>query len=283
MLVEHHLPSFNRSGSEQMPCKDLTHDGPAHSDGTPLPMGRVHLRGRPMAGVGNGSARAAKRSGPASGRPGIAGSGVRLPHLRPRAVVPGYFGHNWDALVDCLHDWHGPGRGNQDLAILIEHADDLLNSDFLGLFASVLAQAAWNSNLRLDSDDELDEWRQRIAQHFVLLLDHTAPAAFTEKAARGTDVAVALADGRLLVTLTDVDWPGGDPASAPWTAGPLSFADDEILTGMTIKALKMFRDHLGCSIHEALDILQSRSEHLPREQSDGYMTGRASQATGFAE
>lgn len=126
----------------------------------------------------------------------------------------GYFGHNWDALVDCLHDWHGPGHGNQDLAILIEHADDLLKSDFLGLFVSVLAQAAWHSNLRLDADGELDEWRPRTAQHFVFLLDHTAPAAFTEKVARGVDVVVAFQDGRLLVTLTDTDWPpGGGPGS----------------------------------------------------------------------
>lgn len=195
----------------------------------------------------------------------------------------GSFGHNWDALVDCLHDWHGPGHGNQDLAILIEHADDLLKSDFLGLFVSVLAQAAWNSNLHLDGDGELDEGRQRIAQHFVFLLDHTAPVAFTEKAARGMDVAVALADGRLLVTLTDVDWPGGDPASAPWTAGPLSFADEEILSGRNIEGIKMLRDHLGCSIQQALDILQSRSEFLRRDHSDGYKMGSASQATGFAE
>ncbi|MFC9491644.1 barstar family protein [Streptomyces hydrogenans] len=178
---------------------------------------------------------------------------------------PGYFGHNWDALVDCLHNWHGPGHGNQDLAILIEHADDLLKSNFLGLFVSVLAQAAWNSNLRLDSDGELNECRQRIAQHFVFLPDH---AAFTEKAARGMNVAVALSDGRLLTTLTDVDWPGGDPASVLWTAGPLSFADKEIISGTTIKAIQLFRDHLGCSIHEALDILQSRSEHLRREHSN---------------
>ncbi|MFI8391860.1 hypothetical protein [Streptomyces sp. NPDC085540] len=82
------------------------------------------------------------------------------------------------------------------------------------------------------------------------------------------DVAVALADGRLLVALTDVNWRGGDPASTPWTARPLSFADKEILGGMTIKVIKLFRDHLGCSIHEALDILQSRSEHLHREHSD---------------
>ncbi|WP_307672335.1 barstar family protein [Streptomyces sp. V4I2] len=32
---------------------------------------------------------------------------------------------NWDALVDCLHDWHGPGHGNRDVAILIDNADDL--------------------------------------------------------------------------------------------------------------------------------------------------------------
>ncbi|MFD3838847.1 barstar family protein [Streptomyces sp. NPDC058642] len=181
----------------------------------------------------------------------------------------GSFGHNWDALVDCLHDWHGPGHGNQDLAILIEHADDLLTSDFLGLFVSVLAQAAWNSNLRLDGDGELDELRPRTAQHFVFLLDRTAPVAFTERTARGMDVAVALSDGRLLVTLTDVDWPSGDPALAPWRAGPLSFADKEILSGMTIEAVKLLRDHLGCSIHEALDILESRSEHLHREHSNG--------------
>ncbi|MFJ6793801.1 barstar family protein [Streptomyces sp. NPDC091268] len=180
-----------------------------------------------------------------------------------------HFGHNWDALVDCLHDWHGPGHGNQDLAIVIEHADDLLKTDFLGRFVSVLAQAARNSNLRLDGDGELDEWRRRTAQHFVFLLDHTAPGAFTEGAARGMDVAVALSDGRLLATLTDVEWPGGDPASTPWTAGPLSFADEEILSGMTDKAITLFRDHLGCSIHEAMDLLQSRSEHLRRDNVTG--------------
>ncbi|MFD7026572.1 barstar family protein [Streptomyces sp. NPDC059917] len=168
-----------------------------------------------MAGVGNGRARAPKRSGPAAGRPRGDGSSSLFRTFARELSFLGYFGHNWDALVDCLHDWHGPGHGSQELAILIEHADDLLKSDFLGLFVPVLAQAVWNSNLRLDGEGEPDEWRQRMAQHFVFLLDHTAPVAFTEKAARGTDVAVALADGRLLATPTDVDWPGGDSASAP--------------------------------------------------------------------
>ncbi|MFI6938596.1 barstar family protein [Streptomyces sp. NPDC050418] len=182
---------------------------------------------------------------------------------------PGYFGHNWDALVDCLHDWHGPGHahGQQGLAMVIEHADGLLEADFLGVFVSVLAQAAWNANLRLDGDGNLDERRQRVAQHFVLVLDRTAPVAFAERAARGMDVAVAHSDGRLLVTLTDVDWPGGDPASGAWTAGPLSFADQEILDGMSIMAIKLFRDRLGCSIHEAVDIFVSRSDYLRRKPS----------------
>lgn len=182
----------------------------------------------------------------------------------------GYFGHNWDALVDCLHDWHGLGHGNQDLAILIDHADDLQHAEFLGLFVSVLAQAAWNSNLRIDGDGNLDEWRRRIAQHFVFLLDHTAPAAFAEGAARGMDTAVALSDGRLLVTLTDIDWPGGDPASTPWTAGPLSFADEEILRGRNVHAIALLRSRLGCSIHEAIDVFQARYEHLRRECPAGF-------------
>ncbi|WP_158754449.1 hypothetical protein [Streptomyces sp. NRRL F-2580] len=143
----------------------------------------------------------------------------------------------------------------------------MLETDFLGTLVSVFVDAAFKSNLRLDADGELDEWRQRIAQHFVFLLDHTAPVVFTEPAARGTDVAVALSEGRLLATLTD--WPGSDPGSAPWTAGPLAFADDEILSGLIVRGIKLFRDHLGCSIHEAMDIFQSRYEHLRRERPAG--------------
>ncbi|GAA4832271.1 barstar family protein [Kitasatospora terrestris] len=175
----------------------------------------------------------------------------------------GCFGHNWDALVDCLHDWHGPGHGDQDLAIVVEHADALRDARFLGLLVSVCATAAWRSNLRLDADGDLDEeHRRRIAQHFVFLLDHTSSAAFTEAVARGADVAVALAEGRLLATLTDADWPGGDPAAAPWTAGPLAFADEEILAGRPARAVEEFRSRLDCSAEQAADVLRSRSAYL---------------------
>ncbi|MDX3537081.1 barstar family protein [Streptomyces sp. MB09-01] len=126
----------------------------------------------------------------------------------------GYFGHNWHALVDCLHDWHGPGHGERNVAVLIEHADALLGKEFLGLFVSVLCEAAWNANLQLDGDGVPHEDRPPFALHFVLLLDHTSPADFAEDVL--TDVGVALADGRLTATLTDDDgsWPGADPAAA---------------------------------------------------------------------
>ncbi|MFE2022395.1 barstar family protein [Streptomyces sp. NPDC059499] len=66
-----------------------------------------------MAGVANGCARAAKRSGPAPGRPGNTGSGAVFRTFARELSFLGYFGHNWDALVDCLHDWHGPGHGTR--------------------------------------------------------------------------------------------------------------------------------------------------------------------------
>ncbi|MEU9742669.1 barstar family protein [Micromonospora chersina] len=123
---------------------------------------------------------------------------------------PGYFGHNWHALVDCLHDWHGHGADTKDLAVLIDRADNLATADFLGLFISVLCEAAWRANLQLDADGFPHEHWSPFALHFVFLLTETAPAAFAEPAATGMDVGVALTDGRLTATLTGTDWPGAD-------------------------------------------------------------------------
>ncbi|PWI20144.1 hypothetical protein DI272_42795 [Streptomyces sp. Act143] len=119
---------------------------------------------------------------------------------------PGHFGHNWDALVDCLHDRHGHGGSTQGVAVLVDHADALGHADFLGLFVSVLCQAAWQANLRLDADG-LPQDLPAFALHFVLLLDDTAPAAFAVAVAGGMDVRVALDEGRLTATLTAEDWP----------------------------------------------------------------------------
>ncbi|MDT7844957.1 barstar family protein [Streptomyces justiciae] len=119
---------------------------------------------------------------------------------------PGYFGRNWDALVDCLHDRHFHGGGVPGTAVRIDHADALLGADFLGLFVSVLCQAAWQANLRLDADG-LPQDLPACALHFLLLLDDTPPAAFAPAVASGMDVRVALDAGRLTATLSGEDWP----------------------------------------------------------------------------
>ncbi|MFE6161925.1 barstar family protein [Streptomyces sp. NPDC056486] len=133
---------------------------------------------------------------------------------------PGYFGHNWDALVDCLHDWHGHGGETKDIAVLIDKADCLLSAEFLGLFVSVLCQAAWKANLQLDADGVPDHHTPPFTLHFVFLLDSTPPAAFATAAANGMngmDVGVELEEGRLAATLTGEDW--SDVGSEPGGRG----------------------------------------------------------------
>lgn len=121
---------------------------------------------------------------------------------------PGYFGHNWDALVDCLHDWHGPGHVKRDVALLIGEADVLLAVDFLGLFISVLCQAAWKANLQLDADGRPDGERVPFVLHFVFLLEHTVPADCAEAVSRGRWLDVELDDHRLTVALDRAYWSG---------------------------------------------------------------------------
>ncbi|MFF4664655.1 hypothetical protein [Streptomyces sp. NPDC001282] len=43
-------------------------------------------------------------------------------------------------------------------------------------------------------------------------------------------------------------------------------ADDMIVAGRIILGLKALRDHLGCSLHEALDAYVARYEVLRRER-----------------
>ena len=130
---------------------------------------------------------------------------------------PGYFGHNWDALADCLHDWHGHATAGQGLAVVIDDADHLAHADFLGVFISVLCQAGWNANLQLDADGIPHENRAPFPLHFVFLLTATEPITFAEGAASGRDVSVTFADDRLVATLAGPDWPGSDSAPPPST------------------------------------------------------------------
>jgi hypothetical protein len=125
-----------------------------------------------------------------------------------RFHFPGYFGHNWDALIDCLQDWHAHGYdGVPDIAILVDHADGLLETDFVEVLISSLAVAAWHVNLRLDADGIRIDDETPFTMHTVLLLDQTTPAAFLPATAAGTDIIASMQDGRLTTTLDPTEWP----------------------------------------------------------------------------
>ncbi|QLY27936.1 barstar family protein [Nocardia huaxiensis] len=118
---------------------------------------------------------------------------------------PRYFGHNWDALADCLENLHGPWHDGRDIAVLIDNADLLLTVEYLGLFVEVLCQAAWQVNLRLDADDQPQDEPPR-ALHFVLLLNTIPADAFTAGLGNRRGLAITIAAGRLLATLSDDYW-----------------------------------------------------------------------------
>ncbi|MGK5691499.1 barstar family protein [Streptomyces sp. URMC 128] len=79
---------------------------------------------------------------------------------------PGYFGRNWDAMVDCLDDLCGEVTGGVGIAGVIRSADRLLEAEHFPLFVSVLCQGADRANSAVDLDGfPLD--RSAIAEHFV--------------------------------------------------------------------------------------------------------------------
>ncbi|MFB7929161.1 barstar family protein [Streptomyces sp. NPDC056039] len=79
---------------------------------------------------------------------------------------PGYFGRNWDALVDCLADLCAEVTGGVGIAGVIHDADRLLGADHFPLFVSVLCQGADRANSEVDLDGfALD--RPAFAEHFL--------------------------------------------------------------------------------------------------------------------
>ncbi|WP_371677677.1 hypothetical protein [Streptomyces sp. NBC_01276] len=80
------------------------------------------------------------------------------------------------------------------------------------------AAGAWRANFTVDTDGDPydEEYGTAFAPHFVFPLDRTPPGAFAAMAAAADpDLAVAVVDGRLIVTPTDAEWPGGDPVWPP--------------------------------------------------------------------
>ncbi|WP_405991656.1 barstar family protein [Streptomyces sp. NBC_00986] len=49
---------------------------------------------------------------------------------------PGYFGRDWDAMVDCLDDLHRSWHGGRGVAVVVRDADLLLDAGHPRLFVS---------------------------------------------------------------------------------------------------------------------------------------------------
>ncbi|MCX5332209.1 MULTISPECIES: barstar family protein [unclassified Streptomyces] len=116
----------------------------------------------------------------------------------------GYFGWNWDAMVDCLDDLCGAVTGGVGIAAVIDEADRLLEVEHFPLFVSVLCQGADRANSAVDLDGfPLD--RPAIVEHFVLEFREFD----AEKIARlvsQPDLTVTTGDGFVGAALNPDEW-----------------------------------------------------------------------------
>ncbi|MFJ8085037.1 barstar family protein [Streptomyces sp. NPDC096205] len=117
---------------------------------------------------------------------------------------PGYFGRNWDALVDCLDDLCGEVTGGVGMAGVISDADLLLEAEHFPLFVSVLCQGADRANAVVDLDGfPLD--RPPVSQHFVFEFqdfDRDEIAQLLEQ----PDLVVTRTDGYVTAGLDPEEW-----------------------------------------------------------------------------
>lgn len=118
-------------------------------------------------------------------------------------AFPGYFGWNWDALVDCLGDPHGPWHGRKNVTVVIKNADALLGKQFFPLLISVLCQAAKRANLQLDSDG-LPTGIPVIAEHFIFQVMDVPVGRFAE-ALNGAGGVILEAEAPYLLVKSDMD------------------------------------------------------------------------------
>ena len=58
-------------------------------------------------------------------------------------------------------------------------------------------------------------------------------------------------------------------------------ADEQILNNQIIRGIKVFRDHLGCSLHEALSAFIARYEVLRAERPADFVCAHDEYWTGF--
>ncbi|MER6466347.1 barstar family protein [Streptomyces sp. NPDC001228] len=117
---------------------------------------------------------------------------------------PGYFGGNWDAVVDCLDDLCDEVTGGVGVAGVVHDADPLLETEHFPLFVSVLCQGADRANSAVDLDgDPLD--RPAVAEHFVLEFSAFDPERIARRIAQ-KDLVVTVGDGFVGAALDPEEW-----------------------------------------------------------------------------
>ncbi|SEL10153.1 barstar family protein [Streptacidiphilus jiangxiensis] len=121
-----------------------------------------------------------------------------------RLAFPGYFGHNWDAVVDCLGDLCTVATDGIGITGVVDRADALVDTPFLRVLVSVLCQGAARANAETDLDgDPLD--RPAHAQHWLFLLDDHPTASLAARLDH-PDLLLDLSDTLLTVTLNPEVW-----------------------------------------------------------------------------
>ncbi|MFG2649813.1 barstar family protein [Streptomyces sp. NPDC048436] len=117
---------------------------------------------------------------------------------------PGYYGRNWDALVDCLDDLCGAVTGRVGIAGVIHGADPLLEAEHFPLFVSVLCQGADRTNSAVDLDGfPLD--RPAVAEHFIFEFDAFDQERIAGKV-RQPDLVVTEGEGFVAAQLDPDEW-----------------------------------------------------------------------------
>ncbi|MFH9062182.1 barstar family protein [Streptomyces coeruleorubidus] len=117
---------------------------------------------------------------------------------------PGYFGRNWDALVDCLDDLCGTVTGGVGIVGVIRDADRLLEAEHFPLFVSVLCQGADRANSSVDLDGfPLD--RPAIAEHFVFEFRDFDREKVTQRIEQN-DLTVTTGDNFVAAALDPEEW-----------------------------------------------------------------------------
>ncbi len=117
---------------------------------------------------------------------------------------PGYFGRNWDAMVDCLDDLCGAVTGGAGVAVVIDEADRLLGAEHFPLFVSVLCQGADRANSAVDLDGcPLD--RPAIAQCFVFEFGEFDGERIAWRV-KQPDLAITSGDGYVAAALNPEVW-----------------------------------------------------------------------------